>query len=514
MKKLTLNNYSLIFLLVAIISGILASADGRLHWDEPGYLYAGIYHNYNEIINADVEASGVNEFYSGRILHVLMIFVLQSVINNSAMVFYVLSFTYFALILFCLLLSLNIIRALMPSMKNAFLSITLLSMSPVIWYMAFKTLPDIPALAASVLATKSLVARSKGEGAYWNALAILGMTVSALTKPQGILMPASFWVTGCIIQNCAIDRRRLFLNGIFTGMASMFVAYLILEIVGVGINRYITSYIAAFYNPMPISAKILNIFSELGILWPFILISLFSPRLNEKKFMWVWLISSIAPLLILFEDPEARHLAVNLIAVGGLISMSLETVDQKFGLYMKSSSSLKLLSKILGLLILIISNYCIIYIMPHEVDIRQLKSTIHAIDDRYGKGNYTLLVPWFYTNFNIIRVLWPEIDVRIIRREISSKNYHKEHYITEIEELKKEKRIKIIMSYTNTFAAENLKKAMYYVSPQFTHRLFRKLGLVDHMHDDASNWLWMSNEMQFEYLFRIGHYLAYEAKFS
>ena len=37
-------------LLVAVVAAAVLRADGALHWDEPGYLYVGIYRSFAELV--------------------------------------------------------------------------------------------------------------------------------------------------------------------------------------------------------------------------------------------------------------------------------------------------------------------------------------------------------------------------------------------------------------------------------------------------------------------------------
>ena len=157
--------WCIIPILVATLFFSWLAADGRLHWDEPGYFYAGINQSYDQIIAGDIQTSGEAEFSIGRILHLLFIHGLMVLTNNSRAVFGISIIIHLVLIGIMLWLSFKMQRILLPEVDYSLAATLLVAMSPIIIYLSFKTLPDTEGLAMSTIVAFSLLRRAFGDGA-------------------------------------------------------------------------------------------------------------------------------------------------------------------------------------------------------------------------------------------------------------------------------------------------------------------------------------------------------------
>ena len=357
-------------------------------------------------------------------------------------------------------------------------------------------------------------------------IAMIGLAATALTKAQAILLPAGLWAAGCLTPVLSMDRKRLFWSGILSGICAMLITGGTLELLGIGIVRYLTSYVTAVHAALPLTAKLLYVYTELGLLWIILPISFMSSRKKELIFFWLWLFFSMLPLIILIRDLEPRHVAANLIAVGGIFALAIEAFVKKSFFWQKISIKHKSSIVTLGIIVLMLSNWPTIAIMPHEVDIRQLDKMIQNLNHRYGSGNYIIITPWGYTTFNILQVLWPEVDVRYIdtkgiivneehvdRKSALGKYLHGRYY-DNMAEMRKEGRPMVLMSYVHTFAAENMRKMMLSISPAFTERIMGNLQLVNHLYSKGSKWFWSNPDVTMEKIAKVGHYLAFEIRFA
>jgi hypothetical protein len=164
-------------------------------------------------------------------------------------------------------------------------------------------------------------------------------------------------------------------------------------------------------------------------------------------------------------------------------------------------------------------------IMPHRVQIDQMRSMIATLDGRYGAGRYALLTSSGYTDFQLIRVLWPSVDARDVStdtilfrghrtREKALDWYTNNRHPNSIAELRTLNRPLVYFGYRQTFAAENLRAILGYMSPTLATRLLGEITLVDRLHTDATAWLWNSPEVRLDPIAESGHYLAYEVKLS
>jgi len=154
-----------------------------------------------------------------------------------------------------------------------------------------------------------------------------------------------------------------------------------------------------------------------------------------------------------------------------------------------------------------------------------MRSMIATLDGRYGAGRYALLTSSGYTDFQLIRVLWPEVDARDVStdtivfrghrtRKIAFDWYTSSRHPNSIEELRALGRPLVYFGYRQTFAAENLRAIISYISPPLAARLLGQITLVDRLHTEATAWLWNSPEVRLDPIAQSGHYLAYEVKLS
>ena len=500
------------------------SADSRLQLDEPGYLYGGVYQSFEQIIAGDVQPAGEANYSIGRIMHTLLIHALSEILNSSKAVFYALVAIHLFLIFTILFLLFRILRILMPEVNEAFAATMLVAMTPIVIYLAFKTTPDTTALAAATMATYGLLSLARGDGKKWLAITAGALAVTALTKAQAVFLPAGFWAAACLIPVSPIERRRLFIWGSISGIAGMLITVLLLKVLSVDIYRFWDSYISATYSDIPLRVKILYLITELGILWPLLIISFLSLRKRKLMLFWLWLILSMLPLLVLIRNLEPRHTAVNLVAVGSLFALMVEVVNQRFSFWQRLSTRAKTAAASFGVIVIMLSNYLIISIMPHDIEIRQIDKMLQALDHRYGAGKYSIFTPHGYTTFHILRVLWPEVDAYNINvrkfavnekrfdRKLALEAYHHGRYYDNLVELDRNDRPMVLMGYINTFGAENMRDMLQWISPSLAEFLMGNLELSEKFFRAEISWLWASPNVTLEPVERVGHYVAFELK--
>ncbi|MDR9405558.1 MAG: hypothetical protein RI580_19225, partial [Halothece sp. Uz-M2-17] len=63
----------LLILFVAVAIWLWIGFDGRLHWDEPSYLYTATYVSWQQILYEGFEPSGITGFNVSRLAHLAII---------------------------------------------------------------------------------------------------------------------------------------------------------------------------------------------------------------------------------------------------------------------------------------------------------------------------------------------------------------------------------------------------------------------------------------------------------
>jgi hypothetical protein len=322
-----------------------------------------------------------------------------------------------------------------------------------------------------------------------------------------------------------IDRRRLVVWGVATGVAAVVLTLATIRVLGFTLTAYLASYRDLLDGDVPVIAKVVNVGTELGLLWLFLPLALLSPRRQALRTLGLWFALAMAPFVFFINSIEARHVAVNLVAVAGLLALAIEAVELRWRAWHGLSDARKCAVAVAIVLVLTASNALMLKIMPHRVQIPQMRALLDALDARYGKGGYALLTSSGYTDFQLIRVLWPDIDARDVGTDTISVSgrrprekhltaYMGERHPNSIEELRAIGRPLVYFGYRETFAAENLRDVISRVSPPLADRLLGTITLVDRLHTEATKWLWDSPQVRLEPVGQSGHYLAYEVTLS
>jgi hypothetical protein len=511
-------------LLIAAASGLWLANDGRHHWDEPGYLYAGLYQSTGQIIDGDVQPSGIPHFTQGRILHALSVKSVMHVAGSGTNGFRLLVAINLTLVLIALAMIFRILRELLPDVSERRVAGVLIAMSPVVLYLALKVLADNEGLVAALAATWAMLRFGRGGSLALAVPATLGLAVAALSKNQMVFMPAALWAALCLVPIADIDRKRFALFGIACGVAGFVVTVAILEGLGIGLQSYVASYGELTEDRVPLVAKFVNVGNELGILWLLLPFALLSARRRELRALGLWFLFAMAPFVLLINSIEARHIAVNLVAVGGLFALALEAIRLRSKAWARLSDRSRSFIAVLAVAVIMASNAVMLAIMPHRVDLDELHALLVELDGRYGPGRYALLTATGYTDFQILRVLWPEVDARDVgtdaiavregknsRRDVLD-TYLGDRHHESIEELRALDRPLIYLGYRQTFAAENLRRMIACVSPPLAEKLLGNVNLIDRLHSPETRWLWDNPDLKLEPLAAVGRYLAFEVQ--
>jgi hypothetical protein len=509
-------------LAIGVCAALWLAADGRLSGDEPSYLYAAKYLTFPEIFAGDVQPSGIPGFLQGRILHLLFLKGVFAIAGDAEPGFHVLQFIHLLITVLNLWLIERIAQALMPQLRTIGAATLLLAAAPVVLYFAFKTTADNEALLAALVATLALARIAEGRGAAWMAAAVLALAAAALTKNQMIFVPAAFWFATCLVPVGRLDRRRLALQGALCGLAGAALTIAFLEVTGIGVTAYIESYRAPFANQTPLIAKLMNLGTELGLLWLLLPFALLSRRRRELLVCILWFLGSMAPFLFL-SGVEPRQVAVNLAAAGGLIALALEALGARFG-NPRLTAGLKAAAAVLGVFLLLASDAVMLPIMPHKVDLPRLQQALAGLDKHYGPGGYQLVAADGYADFHIIRVLWPDRDVRnagtavilartaLATRKELLQSYLDGRYYDSVAGLRSANRPLVYFGFRKTFAAENLRVMLDRASPALAERALGRVELVEHLYAPETKWLWDSPEVRLVPLLQAGNYQAMEIR--
>lgn len=509
---------------IAAVAGVWLAADGRHHGDEPTYLYAGVYQTTEQIIAGEVQPSGISDFTQGRILHALLVKGVMTATGSGEAGFRAMVAINLALVVVSLALLFRMLRDLLPDIPGRRAALALLAMTPVILYMSFKVLADNEGLFAALVATYAMLRFARGGSAFLAAIAIIGLSVTALSKNHMMVLPASFWAAMCIVPIAGIDRRRIAVFGVACGIAGFLLTFAILEWLGVGLKAYLSSYGTLNRVNVSLVHKILGISTEFGVVWLLLPFAFLTSRRRELHAFGLWFLFAIAPFVLFIDSIEARHIAVNLVAAGGLFALAFEAIGIRVRAWTNLTYKSRCAISVFAVLVIMVSNSFMLAVMTHRVDLDQLHAMLAMLDRRYGAGRYALLTAAGYTDFQIVRVLWPDVDVRDVStatiavrkgrrsRKQALDSYLGDRYHDSIEELRTLHRPLIYVGYPRRFAAVNLRPMLSFISPRLADGLLGKVDLNDRLYLPATRWLWQSPDVRLQPLAQVGHYRAFEVQ--
>jgi hypothetical protein len=503
------------------LTGLWVACDGRHHWDEPTYLYAGAYVDTVDIVGGQVQPSGIGHFTQGRILHALFVKAVMQAMPSPPAGYNAMIAINLALLAGSAFLLLRILQGLLPGVRQVRDATALVAMSPVVLYLAFRVLADAEALFAGLLATYALHRLARGGGLRFASVAAIAITLCTLSKNQMAWMPASFWASFCLVPVAGIDRRRLALIGAASGIAAVVITLATLEGIGVGLEAYWSSYRGLASGDVPLVAKALNIGTELGILWFLVPLALLSVRRRELAAFSLWLAIAMAPFVFVINSIEARHVAANLVAIGGLFALALEAVATRSVKWQRMGGGLGWATAIA---VIMATNAFVMTIMPHRVDTGQMRSALDSLDSRFGPGGYVLLTATGYTDFHMIRVLWPDVDVRDPStadtyvhasersREQALDAWYQGREVESIAALRRLGKPVAYIGYGRTFAAENLQNLAARISPALAGRVGESLRLPERLFAPSTAWLWQGPGVTLVPIAKTGHYRTFEVR--
>lgn len=496
--------------------------DGRLHWDEPYYLFAGGYLDLDDILKGDFQPSGIEGHYLSRIFHVLWIHLVVSVIGLGIPALAVVIGGYLALLFGFLYLAGRIVEELIPDAPAKGLSMTFLAFSPVCIYMAFKTQPEIPALFLSTLAVFALLCAMKGRPALWLSVVAAALCATVFLKNAMVLMFASFVLSSLLCKVPDSPRRKLFLYAAVSGSGSVALFFLLLGWMGLDLSAYLAVGAAVQSMSLPRPLWLLNILTEGGLLFLCVPLAFLARQRWKTRFFFLWFLFSTLPFLLL-RYVEPRFLIVNLPALAGLVALSWKGFEERAFARNPPRPSFQKAAAVVVILSLAVTGGLAQRVMPHEVRWDQQFQILDKLDRRYGKGAYALLIPWSYTDFHFLRFAFPERSVYNVHTPdlaeakkpfwsgdlAKTQGYYGARLLRSREEVSAVELPAVYLGFGVNHTAANLLAIADWLHWEKVAARIRGAGLLDHL---DTSWMWRSLSYSFEPVARAGHYEAFRVR--
>lgn len=520
MKPKPLFLFSMYFVIVFV--WVCLAVDGRLHWDEPAYLFTGSYFTVPEILAANFQPWDIEGFSFSRIGHLMFVRLVTSIFGPGMISFTVLIGCYLIMLIAFSWASYLILLKLMPSAHGLGAAVLLSSFIPVYVYFAFKTSPEIPALLLASLAVLGFLRSLRTQPVLWLSVVAVTLAAIVLTKNNMVILYASF--VGALIL-CPVlnyQRKKIIQYAFFSGIGSLVIFFGFLWATGIPLNRYLAGIHVAVAAREPLESLLLHAGLEGGLFFLVLPLSFLSSRKREAIFLAIWFGLATIPLLLVLKRMEARYLAGNLIALTGLIYLSIDGLALRVK-YWWAKHRISLIGATgVGVSLLVASIAATQLIMAHEVRIWQFHTILRDLDKVHGCRDYAILTPWEYSNFHYLRFMYPQRNVYTVHQRMLpgaggvdtewadfQKQFYGQRAIQNIDQLRALDTNLVYLGFEESFPIANLRALIQkFPLSRLRTSIGQKMDIVADQKHFEESWMWDNPRIKFTKLARHGHYVA------
>ena len=443
-----------------------AARDGRLHWDEAGYLYAAAYLDTETIVAAEFQPSGVAWHSTNRILHILFCHALYFAFGVEPIVIGLITGIYLALVLSAVYIGFLAVRMLVGVDAASWAAGILVMFTPVYLWLGFKTMPEAPALFFASVSVLALLKSLRGRPLPWLVVGAPCLTIVALLKGTLALSFLSFGLTLLLFNGFGFPLRRIVASCLLIGVGSLVLFAVVLHSLSISLGQYWSTWGVVRNVGDPIIARVVFTLLEAGLLHAALPLSLLVGERRHAVFMSTWFLLSTLPFPILLTHVEARFLLANLIPLMGLVVVSLRGLSVHGRLW--RARRLGPIAVAVALVTLVLSGMVAQRVMAHEIEATAMRRLIGDLDIRFGPGNYSIVVPWLYSDFHYLRVAHPDLDVYTVFRSDDSqlsarwqKQQYGERAVVSLAELRQLTEPVVYLGFDESMPVANLRRMVH-----------------------------------------------------
>jgi hypothetical protein len=130
-------SHGALLIVAAVLAWLVLGFDGRLHWNEPQYLYAGAYVPLAQVIAGDFQPSLIPGFTTSRIAHVALVNGMTGLFGIEAQLVAFVIVLYVALLLVFFGVVYVVLRELTVPATEAAVATVIVMFSPISLYLAW-----------------------------------------------------------------------------------------------------------------------------------------------------------------------------------------------------------------------------------------------------------------------------------------------------------------------------------------------------------------------------------------
>lgn len=502
--------------LLAIVALVLA-LDGNLYWDEPGYLYIAAFVDDPEFLEGTFQPSGIDNFYLPKILHLYFVRFLVALFGPGLVTLGLVMFAYAAMVGASMALAYASLKRLLPHTGYLGAATVLVSLSPIVLYLAFKTLPEVPAMLFSSLALYGLVSNLGPRfSAGWLAVTTISLTALALTRHNVALLLVGFTLAALVFPPHGLPRSRIFWRSTVSAMAGLVATMAVLDALGVTVERYLMAS-SMFVKDQPLLLRVVSTSTELGALWLLLPAAFIALRRDGFGFLMTWFLVATLPILLLFSHVELRFLMQNIVPFVGLCALALGQLADSAAWRRVEHQRAGVLVIGASLSLVLVSSWLALRLSPAEVNVWHMARLVDKVQQAGHPSRQKWLTAYSYTDFHYLSFAYPELEVINVTRTAVDKPAGSVEYQREVEhyrggfapsmaELEKIEGELIFVGFDETFMVANARRVLDFLPYIDSERLLPRGHFLDHF---ATSWMWGHPGIEFTPLATAGPYRAY-----
>ena len=499
------------------IGGLLLALDGDLFWDEPAYLYIAAFVGDPDFLEGTFQPTGIENFYLPKILHLYFVRLLVAFFGPGLVTLSLVMAAYAAMVAASMWLAFASLKRLLPNVPYLGTATVLVSFSPIVLYLAFKTLPEAPALLFSSLALYGLVRNLEPRLSFgWLAVTAISLTGLALTRHSVALLLVGFAVAALLFPPNALPRSRVFWRSAISAIAGLATTLVLLSLLGISVERYLMAS-SLFVKQQPLLFRVVSTAIEFGILWLFLPAALLAWRRDGFAFLITWFLVATLPILLLFSHVESRYLMQNIAPFVGLCALALTGLAESRPWRTIENQRAGGWALGAGLFLLLVSGWCALRLSPAEVNIWHMHRIVDKVQQAGDPTRQKWLTAYSYTDFHYLSFAYPELEVinvtrLVVEKSAGSVEYQQDfkHYrggfAPSIEELGRIEGELIFVGFGETFMVANARRVLDFLPGIDSERLLPRGRFLDHF---ATSWMWQHPAIEFTPLASSGPYRAY-----
>lgn len=412
---------------IALIAAfVLLANDGRHHWHEFREIYSAGFYSNAELMSGVFDpgpspvraADEVATWYANKLLHIAVLRVLIDLFGGGLTALGAIQAAYTAMLVLAMVLAMTALRNMGTPVARTRLIAGLALLSPVSIYLGFKSLEQAPALllaaAAAASFTAALNPRTR-HGALLSALAGISLALSALASWTGPPVFIGLVVALVVTPLPGLDRRSICVSCVTVGLTCGAALIGGLVLLGGSVAGYAAGLVAlaGFSKALPMwlfAAFNAGLFG--AALWLIAPVAWLSEERTVRRRFVIWLLVAVVPVVVLAAGfLEPRYLIGAVIPLSGLGALGLEAAWGRSRRWNWPVAARGGAAAVIGLAT-VGAGASVQPVMPYESNQRQL---VRLVRDQWASGSATILVPWNYSDFHLLRFAFPDKPIYLVQ---------------------------------------------------------------------------------------------------